>query len=264
MKKSIIFCLFIAAFCFCNQKKNIADNAEETTNKGQNVSAQDISKETADNIRETLSIKSDTDTILSKWVSDVGGYVLSELRKAFGGDDNETIASANAVLQKHVSLVGNSWASADHDDDGDISFRIQYTDNNYISSTFSGTVFTGAHPSSFIWSIMVDIKNKRRLTLKDIVKINGQFIKVVFNKVEDINKYLDDDESYSYSMDELQEALLDTDVEYEDKYTPSNTSYFDEKNLFISLSHVPSSSIILPLNEIRTMIILPNFPTGSQ
>jgi len=264
MKKSIILCLFIMAFCFCNQKKNIADNAKETTSTGQDVSVQDITKETVGNVQETPSTESDADSILSEWVSGVGGYVLSELRKAIGDADSETIASANAVMQKHVYLVGNSWAAADPDDE-DISFLIEYADTNYISSTFAGTVFPegAAHPSSFIWSIMVDIKNKRRLTLKDIVKINDQFVKVVFNKVEDINKYLDDDESYSYSMEELQKVLLDTDVEYEDKHTPSNTSYFDEKSLFISLYRVPSDIIILPLNEIRTMIILPNFPTGS-
>jgi hypothetical protein len=75
---------------------------------------------------------------------------------------------------------------------------------------------------------------------------------------------LNDDGSCSYTKEELKEDLLKTDVLYENKYMPSNTSYFDGENLNIFLSRIEPSNVSLPLSKIRPMVILPNFPVGSE
>jgi hypothetical protein len=194
----------------------------------------------------------------------MGEFVWSELRSVFKDSTNDKdFVAVNNILQKHVKLIGEAWDVA-HTEDGDINFHIHYKDDNYISFTFGGTVFTGAHPSSFIWSVNVDIKNKKRLTLKDIVKIDTAFVNAAYNEVlKSTNPDIlnDDGNCCSYSIEELKEDLLNTDVLYEDKHTPNHTSCFDGEDLNIFLLAV---DITLPLSKIRPMVILPNFPTGSE
>jgi hypothetical protein len=268
MKKLIVFCLLVMAFCFCNHKKNANDNTDEAAN----VSADSVSEQidnshdvSADSGLGSLRVGDEIDTATLQWISAWGEVISSKIRKLFKDpDNNEDFVAVNAILQNHVKLVGRGWDVVQASEDGDINYFIKYKDDNYISFSFGGVVFTGAHPTPFICPVIVDIKNKKTLALKDIVKIDTPFVNAAYKYLLEFNDP-DEDGSCSYSIENLKEDLLETNVLDESKqHMSSNVCYFDEKDLMIDLWSLRPFSIVLPLSKIRSMVILPNFPTGSE
>lgn len=179
----MVFCVFVTVFCFCSQKKNVDGYAEGTTDDRQKEEIDSIHEVSVDSDLESSVVDDDVDTAELVWISIMEKFVSSELRSVFKNDtSNEDYVAVNAILQKYVKLVGKSFGAADPDCE-DINFSIDYKDDNYISCVFGGTVFAGAHPSSFVWPVVVDIKNKKRLILKDIVKINDSFVSVTHKDI---------------------------------------------------------------------------------
>jgi hypothetical protein len=145
-----------------------------------------------------------------------------------------------------------------------------YNDDNYITARFGGDVVHEFSSSiAFIWwPIVIDIKNKKKMALGDIVIIDDLFVKVVFKKLESIfHEELNVDLNDFYTLEKLKYYLLKADV-FENEYAPDVISIFDAKKLSICFSVIAHwgqfRCISLPLNEIRSMIILPNLPIDSQ
>jgi hypothetical protein len=214
---------------------------------------------------------------VAEWKAAMYDTVLSALRLAFNSDESGDTASAvNAVyeiIKKDMDIIGETW-DLNAKDLEEVGFTIKYKDDNYLTSEFNGLLFHRgwAHPNLLIHTVMVDIKNKKRLTLNDVVKIDSSFVKTVYNELKEFLR----DSPYGnikehYTMKTLKESLLKTDVWYEGElgtYSPEINSYFDAEKLFILISVINVLGrvwvIDLPLDKIRAMIILPNFPPAPR
>lgn len=211
------------------------------------------------------------------WKAAMYDTVLSELRLAFNDDGRDDTSAAiyavYEIIKKELDMIEKNW-ELNVDDLDEIAFTIKYKDDNYLTSMINGLLFHKgwAHPNLLIYTITIDIKNKKRLTLNDIVKIDNRFVKLVYNGLTEYYRDYDlGDRNDFYTMETLKDALLKTDVWNEGegfKYSPDFKSYFDTEKMFIiiSVSNVLGRAwlIDLPLDKIRTMIKLPNFPAGSQ
>jgi hypothetical protein len=213
---------------------------------------------------------------VAEWKAAMYDTVLSALRLAFNNDESDDTASAiNAVyetIKKDMDIIGETW-ELNAKDLKDVGFTIMYKDDNYLTSMFNGLVYHRGWPSPnhLMHTVMVDIKNKKRLTLSDVVEIDNTFVKVVYNGLKEfLQDYTYGDIGMHYTMKTLKESLLKTDVWIEDEdgtYRPWGvSSYFDAEKLVILISVVNALGrvwgIDLPLDKIRTMIILPNFPAA--
>jgi hypothetical protein len=214
---------------------------------------------------------------VAEWKAAMYDTVLSALRLVFNGDESGDTASAintvYEIIKKDMDIIGEIWELKAKDLE-EVVFTINYKDDNYLTSKFNGLLFHRgwAHPNLLLHTVMVDIKNKKRLTLNDVVKIDSGFVKTVYNELKEFLR----DTNYGnikehYTMKTLKEDLLTTDVWYEGKlgmYSPGINSYFDAEKLFILISVVNVLGrvwvIDLPLDKIRAMIILPNFPADPQ
>jgi hypothetical protein len=298
MKKAVFFWLLALALCFCGCKKNQSNNNAAATDTvglslddSQKISTDDTlgasSGEEGDDAAATDAVgfslddsqKISTDDTLgassgeedddaeeikarAAWIALMRDTVLSKLRRTISGDgSDEIIAVANTVIKKELDVIGESFLFPQNLDD--IDFYIRYNDKNYITAAFNGMYGEG-HITHMNWPIKVDIKNKKRLILSDVVRINDQFVKTVFKAIEDnLSEEEKSDLKKIYTAEKLKADLLETDVLYESKYWPSNQSYFDEKDLVIYLMAVRGFNhgyVDLPLDKIRTMIKLPNLP----
>jgi len=298
MKRLVIFCLLALIICvyYCKKNRGCDNNAEVddtievsvgddpievaymsprtpplelSIGGGHHVSADDSQTVSVNVTPESLSDEVDEDVEEAKaravWTAVMGDTVLSALRRAFNGTgSDEVIATVNTIIKQDMDIIGENYTL---NGDVDVGFFIEYKDDNYITAVFNGFVFEGR--SLVLWPIMVDIKNKRRLTLNDVVKIDDQFTKIVFKELEKIyREELNIDVNNDYPMKKLKDVLLSADVLYEGKHTPDVTSYFNANEIVIEFYvrrvYGWYSGVTLPLNKIRTMIILPNFPIDPE
>jgi hypothetical protein len=209
-----------------------------------------------------------------KWKKIVRDTIPSMLRRALNGADDETIAAVSAIMRKEAATLERMY-----DFDGgeekeevmiDVDFEIIYNDDNYIAAWFGGHVTFETYPSldRVVWPIKVDIRNKRRLILNDIVRIDKPFVARVFKELADMfREELDSNVNDFYTIKELKDLLIKADV-FENGDPPSITCYFNASELVINFA-VPKNCgsfrvIELPLSEIRANIILPDFPVGSE
>lgn len=199
----------------------------------------------------------------AEWISIMGDTVLSRLHRTISGaESDKIIIIAGAIIKTELNIIGENLLFPQNVDD--IGFYILYNDDNYITAMFSG-MLGGAHVTHMHWPVMVDIKNKKRLILRDIVEINDLFVDAVFKEMEKIiREELGSNISNFYTKEEQKKDLLEANVLYKDKYEPSVASYFDTSKLVIYFENIAPRAVILPLCQIRTMIILPNFPTESE
>jgi len=301
MKKFVFLWLLAAVLCFCGCKKNQSNNNAAATDTlwsssddSQKVSTNDTStsssgeeddgvekikampawvalmKVSTDDTSTSSSGEEDDDAeeikARAEWIALMRDTVLSKLHRTVSGNgSNEIIAVANAIIRDELDIIGEGFLFPQNLDD--IDFYIKYNDDNYITAVFNG-MYGGWHITHMNWPIMVDIKNKKRLILSDVVKINDQFVKTVFKAIEDdLSEEEKSDLKEFYTVEKLKADLLKANVLYEGKHQPSNQSYFDKTDLVIHLMEVRMFNhgiVILPLDKIRTMIKLPNLPAAPQ
>jgi hypothetical protein len=254
--------------------KVLSNNASESLSDGNNINEATINDNFALSLIEVPDSLLDENEIYwkrvaeasSAWISMMGDTVLSVLRRVF--NDDETFIAVNTIIKKEVDMIGEN---SNLFGDVDIGFFIKHKDDNYITTMFNGFIFCEgcAYPALMLRPIMIDIKNKRRVILSDIININDLFVETVFKQLEKVfREELDKDVNSFYTIEELKDALREADIPFENRYPPDIRSCFDANDLIIyfSVANVLGRFKIvrLPLNEIRSMIILPNLPIDSQ
>jgi len=204
-----------------------------------------------------------TETYL-RWTNLKKDTIPTMVRHILNGADEETIVAVNTIIEKEAVVLEKIYDFTGEKEKEevmvDVGFYIRYNNDKYITAYFGGELIFESSISidRVFWPIMIDLKNKKRLILSDIVKIDSSFVATIFNEIEDMFH-----EESNMNINELRELLVTADIS-ENGHIPSFTSYFDANKLFICFPVIKHfgqvGGIELPLSKISTMMILPNFP----
>ena len=157
----------------------------------------------------------------------------------------ENADSINHIIKEEINELNNSYELTE---ESNIGFIIQYEDAKYISITFSGFMYNNM--GEIYWPIMIDIENKSKLTLGDLITLNEHFVDLVYNDLQNFFVEMEIDIKDYYPKENIYNLLLEAD-----KGPQSEVRSYFTKNQLCIIFHVPREmgnfyDVVLPIDVI--------------
>jgi len=232
-----LFVFFVIFFTACNQQ-NISSNAPKI-NSSETINVKELTgKEEID--KKNDSTKTNEQISPYKLVGET--YTNNKININYPQINNlsdlEKEKKLNAIIKSEALKALSIY---DNDSSVDIDYSVTFTNLKYLSIQYIGSVVVeeGAYPSGIFYTTNIDIHNEKRLTLKDIVAIDDNFIKTLISgrykpydselNVEKESK----EELAAFTTKELVNHFIKSD-DISDENELSLYSYFTKDSLGIS------------------------------
>ncbi|WP_315066718.1 hypothetical protein [uncultured Clostridium sp.] len=153
-------------------------------------------------------------------------------------NDAEKQKELNEIIKNEALKGNNYYKDVDGDITIDIDYKIVCQESELLSIIYSGVgnVLEAAHPSNLFYTTNLDIKNKRKLRLSDIVDINDDFVNMlVIGKFKAVNSEYESEYKSEINMvtpDDWKKRLLAADPS---DNMGSEFSYMTKDSLGISI-----------------------------